>query len=64
MIEDEIPNTIIGPFGEFKNFINFTEKYLKKAQNLTIFGQNFHQNSDFLGTRIVRVFGQKYSRFE
>ena len=40
------------------------KKYLKKAQNLTIFGLKFRQIGEFLGTRIVRVFGQKYSRFE
>ena len=36
----------------------------KNTQNLPIFGLKFRQIGDLLGTRIVRVFGQKYSRFE
>ena len=36
----------------------------KNTQNLPIFGLKFRQIGDLLGTRIVRVFGQKYSRYE
>ena len=54
MIKDEFP-IMICTFGEFLSISR------KKTPN---FGLKFRQIGDFLGTRIVRVFGQKYSRFE
>ena len=36
----------------------------KNTQNIPIFGLKIRQIGNLLGTRIVRVFGQKYSRFE
>ena len=61
MIEDEIPNKL-GIFGEF--WLKFNQFDVKKAQNLPVSGLKFRQIGNFLGTRIVRVFGQKYSMFE
>ena len=46
------------------NLINYpqdiTVKWLKKF----LFCVKFRRNGDFLGIRIVRIFGQKYSRFK
>ena len=57
-MEDEIPNRIMA------NSIKIQSISRKIAQNLPVFGVQVCQIEDFFGTRIVRVFGQKYSRFE
>ena len=60
MIEGEILNRI----DTLANSIKIQSISRKNTQNLSIFGLEFRQIGELLGTRIVRVFGQKYSRSE
>ena len=77
LLNDEIPNAyllhnypleIMCYWGRNLNKIQSISRKLSvkslKSDKSSHFCFKFRQNGNFLGIRIVRIFGQKYSRFE